>query len=150
VNLSIIHIVQPNLVGKLKMLEHEIDQELLAEVKERMELITYKGKEILYENYTNLNGEQISIRVPIFSHLELNMGKKDMLLIIDLSNSFANKGAVSAFTEAGKVTGHLFPKTAVLGITGVKKILLNVVNRLTQVNAKPFSDIEGAKEYLIK
>ncbi|HEC36866.1 hypothetical protein LCGC14_0766630 [marine sediment metagenome] len=130
------------------MLEHEIDEELLNEIKDKMVWITHKGKEILYENYTHLSGEQIATRVPIFSHLELNMGKKDMLLIIDLSNSFANKDAVSAFTEAGKVTGHLFPKTAVLGITGVKKILLNVVNRLTQVNAKPFSDIEGAKDYL--
>ncbi len=132
------------------MLEQEIDQELIDEVKEKMDWITHKGKEILYENYTNLTGEQIAARVPIFSHLELQMGKKEMLLIIDLSNSFANKAAVNAFTQAGKVTGHLFPKTAVLGITGVKKILLNVVNRLTQVNAKPFSDIEAAKDYLVE
>lgn len=78
------------------------------------------------------------------------MGKKDMLLIVDLSNSFASKAAVKAFTEAGKVTESFFAKTAVLGITGVKKILLNVVNKLTNVNAKPFSDIESAKSYLIE
>ncbi len=57
---------------------------------------------------------------------------------------------MKAFTEAGKVTEELFSKTAVLGITGVKKILLNVVNKLTSVNAKPFTDIESAKDYLIK
>ncbi len=78
------------------------------------------------------------------------MGKKDMLLIVDLSNSFASKAAVKAFTEAGKMTEGFFAKTAVLGITGVKKILLNVVNVLTNVNAKPFSDIENAKNYLIE
>ena len=132
------------------MLEQYIDSKLLDEIKERMHWITHKGKEILYEDYTDLNGPQIAARVPLFSHFELKMEKKDMLLIIDLSKSFANKDAVSAFTKAGKVTGHLFPKTAVLGITGVKKILLNVVNRLTQVNAKPFSDIESAKDYLVE
>ncbi len=132
------------------MLEHEIDPRLLDEIKERQKWITHKGKEILYEDYTNLNGEEIAMRIPIFSHLELQMGKKDMLLIIDLSNSYASKAAVKGFTEAGKQTGHLFAKTAVLGITGVKKVLLNVVNRLTSVNAKPFSDIEDAKDYLIE
>jgi len=131
------------------MLEQEIDPTLLDEVKELMKWIPHKGKEILYEDYSNLKGDEIAIRVPIFSHLELQMGKKDMLLIIDLSDSFANKEAVKAFTEAGKVTGEIFLKTAVLGITGVKKILLNVVNRLTQVNAKPFSDIKAAKDYLV-
>ena len=48
------------------------------------------------------------------------------------------------------MTEHLFAKTAVLGITGVEKILLNVVNKLTQVNAKAFSNIESAKDYLIE
>ncbi|KKM16282.1 hypothetical protein LCGC14_1687390 [marine sediment metagenome] len=132
------------------MLEQEKDPRLLNDVKERLKWITYKEKEILYEDYTNLTGNEIAIRVPIFSHLEFKMGKKDMLLIVDLSNSFASKAAVKAFTEAGKVTEELFSKTAVLGITGVKKILLNVVNKLTSVNAKPFTDIESAKDYLIK
>ncbi len=132
------------------MLSQEIDPKLLDDVKGRQKWTKYKGKEILYEDYSNLTGKEIAKRVPIFSHLELQMEKKDMLLIIDLSNSFANDGAVKAFTEAGKQTEDLFSKTAVLGITGVKKILLNVVNKLTNVNAKPFSKIEDAKEYLIK
>lgn len=131
------------------MLEQEIDPKLLDEIKGRQKWITYKEKEILYEDYTNLKGDEIAIRVPIFSHLEFQIGKKDMLLIVDLSNSYASKAAVKAFTEAGKITEEIFAKTAVLGITGVKKILLNAVNRLTNVNAKAFSDIESAKNYLI-
>ncbi len=149
-NLPVIQLVQSNLTGNLKMLEQEIEPKLLDDVKERQKWIKYKEKDILYEDYSNLTGKEIAKRVPIFSHLELKLGKKDMLLIIDLSNSYANDGAVKAFTEAGKQTEDLFSKTAVLGITGVKKILLNVVNRLTNVNAKPFSHIEDAKEYLIK
>ncbi len=132
------------------MLEQEIDPRLLDEIKGRQKWITYKEKEILYEDYTNPNGEEIAIRVPIFSHLEFQLGKKDMLLIVDLSNSYANKAAVKAFTEAGKLTDHLFTKTAVLGITGVKKVLLNVVNKLTNVDARAFSNIESAKMYLIE
>jgi len=113
VNLSDIHLVQLNLAWELKIVDQEIDPVLLDEIKERMEWITHKGKEILYENYSNLNGDEVSRRVPIFSHLELQIGKKDMLLIIDLSNSFASKAALSAFTKAGNVTVHLFTKTAV-------------------------------------
>ena len=86
------------------MLEQEIDPKLLEDVKQRRKWITYKEKEILYEDYTNLTGGEIAIRVPIFSHLEIQIGKTDMLLIVDLSNSYASKAAVKAFTEAGKMT----------------------------------------------
>ena len=46
---------------------------------------------IIYEDYTNFTGEEIAIRVPIFSNLEVQLGRTEMLLIIDLSNSFASK-----------------------------------------------------------
>lgn len=45
---------------------------------------------------------------------------------------------------------YLFSKTAVLGISDVKKKLLNGENRLTQANTKSFSDIESAKDYLLE
>ncbi|KKN44802.1 hypothetical protein LCGC14_0689390 [marine sediment metagenome] len=49
-NLSDIHLVQLNLAWELKIVDQEIDPVLLDEIKERMEWITHKGKEILYEN----------------------------------------------------------------------------------------------------
>lgn len=131
------------------MIDKEFDEELLSQAKARMNWINYKGKEILYDDYSGLTGDEMAKLIPVITHLTFESGKKDILLIVDVSNAFANKAAVNQFGESGTISKHLLTKTAVLGITGVKKILLKVVNRVTSLNAKPFSSAEEAKEYLI-
>lgn len=121
-----------------------------SEAKARMKWITYKGKEILIDDYSNLFPEQFAPLVKNIVELTFKSGKKDILLIVDVSNSYTNKDAVNAFVEAGKVSRPLLQKTAVVGITGVKKILLNFVNKLSGVNTKTVSTIEEAKEWLIE
>lgn len=132
-----------------KMTEEEFDAELLALAKTRMNWIDYKGKEILYDDYSGLTGEEMANLIPVITHLTFESGKKDILLIVDVTNAYANKAAVNQFGESGNISKHLLKRTAVLGITGVKKILLSVVNKVTSLDAKPFSSAEEAKEYLI-
>ena len=131
------------------MFEQEIDSEIMSEAESRMKWITYKGKDILYEDYTNLTGNQIAQLVPAITKITLDKEYKDILLLLDFSNSFANKEATNAFGESGKISKDSLKKTAVLGITGVKKVLLNFVNKVSKVDAKPFKSDEEAKEWLI-
>jgi len=123
------------------------DIELL--VKERMKWFTYKGKEILLDDYSNLNQEVFLQLIYQITDLTFKSGKTDILLIVDVTHSFANKEIIKAFKESGKRSKPILNKTAVLGITGVKKILLNVVNKFTGLNAKVFSTMEEAKEWLV-
>jgi hypothetical protein len=120
------------------------------EAKVRMKWINYKGHEILLDDYTNVLPDQFAPLVKRITELTFQSGKKEILLIVDVTGAFANKEAVNAFSESGKKSKILIKKTAVLGITGVKKIFLNIVNKFTNLNAKPFNTIEEAKEYLIK
>ena len=131
------------------MVEQDIDHETISDAKSRMKWITHKGKEILYEDYTNLTGEQIARLVPAITKLTEDNDYKDILLLLDLSNSYANKDAVNAFVESGKISKDRLTKTAVLGITGVKKVLLNFVNKFTNVGAKGLNTIEDAKDWLV-
>ncbi len=131
------------------MNENEFSAELLNKAKARMTWEDYKGKEILIDDYSGLRATEMAELIPAITHLTFETGKKDILLIVDVSNAFANKEAVAQFGESGNISKHLLTKTAVLGISGVKKILLNVVNRLTSLDAKPFDSAEEAKEYLI-
>ncbi|MFX1376947.1 MAG: hypothetical protein ACFFA0_14170 [Promethearchaeota archaeon] len=120
-----------------------------AEAKARMKWITYKRHEILLDDYSNIMPEQFAPLIERILNLTIQSGKKDILLIVDVTGSYANKEAVNAFNEAGKKSKSLIKKTAVVGITGLKKILLNVVNKFTGLNAKPVPSIEEAKEWLI-
>ncbi|MFX0029160.1 MAG: hypothetical protein ACFE8B_08120 [Candidatus Hermodarchaeota archaeon] len=121
-----------------------------AEARARMKWINYKGHEILLDDYTNIMPEQFAPLIKRILNLTIHSGKKDILLIVDVTGAFANKEAVNAFSEAGKKSKSLIKKTAVVGITGVKKIFLNIVNKFTGLNAKPIPSIEDAKEWLIK
>jgi len=120
-----------------------------AEAKIRMKWLKYKGYEILLDDYTNVMPDQFAPLIRRITELTFQSGKKDILLIVDVTGAYANKEAVNAFSESGKKSKILIKKTAVLGITGVKKIFLNIVNKFTNLNAKPFNTMEEAKEYLI-
>ncbi|MBN1800881.1 MAG: hypothetical protein JW891_05200 [Candidatus Lokiarchaeota archaeon] len=132
------------------MSDLEIVPEILEEAKSRMKWITHKGKEILIDDYRNLQGDVFPSMINAIVSLTLKTGKKDLLVIVDVRDSFANKETVNAFNNAGKASKEILRKTAVLGITGVKKILLNVVNKFSKVGAKPFDTMEEAKEWLVQ
>ena len=117
-------------------------------IEKRAKWIDYKGKEILLNDYTNLQGDYVEIIEALTSYI-LNSGKKEILLLIDLNDSYTNKVVVNGFTEAGKRVRPVVIRTAVLGITGIKKVLLNAVNKLSSIDANPFSTEEDAKEWLI-
>ena len=121
-----------------------------AEAKKRMKWINYKGQEILLDDYTNIFPEQFSPLIKRITELTFESGKKDILLIVDVTGAYANKEAVNTFVESGKKSKPLLKKTAVVGITGVKKILLNVINKFAGLDAKAVSSLEIAKEWLLK
>jgi hypothetical protein len=131
------------------MTENVIDPEILEEAKKRQSWITYKGKKILYDDYRNLQGDKFPVMVNAVLSLTLNSAEKGYLSLVDVRDSYANKETVDAFNNAGKAVKDIVYKTAVLGITGVKKILLNVVNKFSNVGAKPFNTMEEAKEWLV-
>ena len=131
------------------MLEKETDPELIEEAKRRTKWLTYKEKQIFFQDYTNLEGNEIARLIPAFTQLELDIVKEGSIQLLDFSSSFANKDALNTLGEAAKMTKHLYKKTAVLGITGLKKILLNALNRITSIGAKAFASEDEAKEWLI-
>ena len=88
-----------------------------AEAQARMKWITYKGKDILLDDYSNIMPEQFPPLIEQITNLTFQSGKKNILLIVDVTGAFAGKEAVSAFSESGKKSKVLLKKTAVVGIT---------------------------------
>ncbi len=131
------------------MVENEIDPELLEEAKKRSKWLTYKDKQIYFQDYRNLRGDEIARLIPAFTEVELNLVKEGSVQLLDFTNSFATKEAITALSNVANLTKHLYEKTAVLGITGIKKILLNAVNKVTNLGAKAFINLEEAQEWLI-
>jgi hypothetical protein len=53
-----------------------------AEAQARMKWITYKGKEILLDDYSNIMPEQFPPLIEQITNLTFQSGKKNILLII--------------------------------------------------------------------
>jgi hypothetical protein len=112
-------------------------------------IITYKGKEISYLDYRGMKLEEILKTIDEASKRAL-LENKRRLQLSNLTGVFAVPEFMNKVKEAGKKTKHLTLKSAVVGITGAKKLLLNTYITFTGADMKAFDDEESAKEWLIK
>lgn len=113
------------------------------------EWITYKGHKILFADYTGLRDHDI---VKMMQTANKMIGEADgsVLALADFSGTYATEEIVQYLrSEDSKQAAKKLKKNAVVGVTGIKKIFLNMYNMVTGGGAKPFDDLESAKVYLI-
>lgn len=116
-------------------------------------VLEYNGKEIAYLNYQGLGLEQMlqaledAVKV---AEKRSAAGEKPRPVLINITGAYAVPEFMEKSKEVGKRTRHITSKSAIVGITGAKKILLQAYNLFTNVNMKVFDDEQSAKEWLIK
>jgi hypothetical protein len=117
------------------------------------QFIEYKGQSIYYVDYSNIksNDEFMSVikQSNSFREKVKSEGKKDLLMLVDISGSFVYGDVLTEIKKAGKITKELTLKEAVVGISGGKKILLKIVQSVTNMNLKVFDSIDEAKDWLV-
>lgn len=116
--------------------------------------ITFKGKRILYCDYTGFGPFDFDLfkaEVDAVVALILREPKGSILALTDIRRTTASLEAVAMLKEAATQTTTYVRKQAVVGITGLKKILFDAVIRVSRQPAKPFSDLEfdEAQQWLI-
>lgn len=112
-------------------------------------IITYKGQEITYLDYRGKSLEEIKAILEEAVEQALKENKQRYLLT-NITGVFAVPEFMDAVNAATKKTKHLTLKSAVVGVTGAKKILFNTYNAIIGTEAKAFNDEEAAKEWLVK
>ena len=112
--------------------------------------IEYKGKKIIYGDYRKLKGNELITAVN--QEAKLVQETPGNVLILD---DFTGCIADSAFMEHAKKIGKeiIEPKTekcAILGVEGMKKVLLNAYNWFTgaATRQRVFNSEFEAKEWL--
>lgn len=111
----------------------------------------HKGKKIIFLDYTGIshNNEEKTLKeMDEVKNFILNAGK-DLLILVDVRESFASTKIIDKMREDGKLEKHLVKKEAVVGITGMKEIFLKGINLVTNLGIKPFKTIEEAKDWLV-
>jgi hypothetical protein len=67
-----------------------------------------------------------------------------------VTNSHINQDFVNLAKEKGKMSAPFTKKAAIIGIEGVRKILLEVVNKISGNIRVPFSTKEEALDWLVE
>jgi hypothetical protein len=117
------------------------------------QFIEYKGKEIYYVDYSNIKSNEEFMTVikqsNTFREKVRTEGKKDLLMLVDISGSFVYGEVLAEIKKAGKITKEITSKEAVVGISGGKKILLKIVQSFTNMSLHAFDSLDEAKDWLV-
>jgi hypothetical protein len=117
----------------------------------KVEWIEYKGKKILYVEYSGAKDDDELIGV---LHREVEIEKtltEKTLCLVTVANAHAGTRYMDELKKLGKeVRNEKVAKTATLGVEGIQRVLFNAYILFTGEVNKTFSSEEEAKEWLIK
>jgi hypothetical protein len=110
--------------------------------------IEHSGKRILYADYRNQSGKEL-LQTLDAELAEMRRAGKGVLLLADFRGASANDEFMSKGKAYGKELRDLTHKSAAIGISGMKKILLSAYNTFTGDKLKPLDSEDEAKGYLV-
>jgi hypothetical protein len=112
--------------------------------------IKHKEKKILVNRYHDLNFDQLVAAVEDNKQAIIWDGQKDLRVLLVFEGSFGNREVVGAFKQASLSVKPYIAKAAVVGVKGVQKFFLNIVNNVSGIGAKAFDEKEEALDWLIE
>lgn len=112
--------------------------------------ITYKDKKILFADYSDFTDDSQSLFSEVNDVNEIIMQQPEgsLLLLMDTRNSIASIEVISYFKQTALKTKKYIARIAVIGITGVRKILFDTIVQFSGLNAAIFENLEEGKEWL--
>jgi len=113
--------------------------------------ITYKDSKILYIDYRGAKDGKDSVGL-LMKAIEIERNSKGNLLILqNFEGTFGNDEYFAKVKEVGKEVSDKVKKNALVGITGIKKILLAGYARFTgEKGLRTFDGEAEAKEWLVQ
>ena len=117
-------------------------------------IIEHKGKKIAYLDYRNLKKPD-DFKAKVGETIErtnyyYDNNIKDILVLTDLTGSFIYGDAPKYLKQSTKLGKPFVKKSAVIGLSGAKRVILNMINVFSGYQTKAFSSIEEAKDWLAK
>ncbi|HLA84451.1 MAG TPA: hypothetical protein VJL29_06630 [Thermoguttaceae bacterium] len=117
--------------------------------------MVYQGKQILYCDYANFALDQFeAFKTELDSAVAVitREPEKSLLALTDIRRSVASPAVVDMFKTAAIVTAKHIRKQAVVGVSGMKKILFDAVIHISKQPARAFGDLEleKAQKWLVE
>ncbi len=122
-----------------------------TEVAKRIKWLTYGNKKILLHDYSHIDeDEYVTTLERLTQHLIENSKNSKLLFVLDVTDTVVSKEVLRTFKKCAVEVRPYVEKTAVVGVTGIQKLFLNIVNSFSSIAAKPFDTLEQAQQWLVE
>jgi hypothetical protein len=112
--------------------------------------IEHEGQKILYQDFSKnfFNSAAVKAELQEVQKIVTAQPLNSVLVLSDFRDTNVGSDLLSAMNTASAATKDHVQKTAVLGVTGMKRKLADLLTALTGQSLKYFDDIESAKNWL--
>ncbi|MBI1854837.1 MAG: STAS/SEC14 domain-containing protein [Chloroflexi bacterium] len=112
--------------------------------------IEHNGKKIFYQDFSSLfyNAQAVKDELAAVQEVVLKEPENSVLVISNFKDTQIGADLMGTLNEASEKTKNRVRKTAVLGVTGFKRTLGDMLSRLTGQPLKYFENEEEAKNWL--
>jgi hypothetical protein len=117
-----------------------------------MKKITYQEETIYHAAYAGVDMLDLAAEIKANEDSLSEMfkaGLEDLLLLTDVTGCHIDNDALMAFQSLAKTIEPHTKASAVVGATGLRKFLLEAVNKFSPLETKPFDTTEEALEWLV-
>lgn len=114
--------------------------------------IEHKGKKIFYQDFSKnfYNSAAVKAELDEVQKVVIDQPKDSVLVLSDFRDTSVGSDLLSSMNAASVATKSHVHKTAVLGVTGMKRKLADLLTALTGQPLKYFDDVEAAKDWLVE
>lgn len=114
--------------------------------------IEHRGRKIFYQDFSRqfYNSAAVKAELDEVQKVVTAQPKDSVLVLSDFRDTSVGSDLLSSMNAASAATKAYVHKTAVLGVTGMKRKLADLLTALTGQPLKYFDDIETAKNWLVE
>ena len=118
----------------------------------RSNWIEHQGTKIFYQDFSKnfYNSAAVKTELAEVQKIVLAEPKNSVLVLSDMRDTNVGGDLIPVMNAASTATKNHIRKTAVLGVTGMKRKLADLLTALTGQQLKYFDDVESAKSWLIE
>jgi len=127
---------------------HSADRQEGNMVTERVKFITHRQKEILFLDFSNSLPHEVLQTIEDAKRVISARPERSLLTLTDVTNARFNEAVGDGLKQ---FTAHNKPYVkagAVVGVTGLKRIIFTAVLTFSRRKLEAFDDIEQAKHWL--
>jgi hypothetical protein len=119
----------------------------------RSQWTTHKGQQIFIQDFSGHNlmfSEAVKDELVAVQSVVTQQPLHSVLVLADFRETQIGKDLMDLMVASSNVTQAYVKKTAVLGVTGTKRMLADILVHITGQPLSFFDDLETAKDWLVE